>query len=128
MDREFTYTVKKKITEEEIKNLIIDGMETGITYWATLHNDTEQFEKYYDETELTTSEIVAEILLTGGSVKITDIEEGEEPKFDLTLDRLLAGISKNAEERPHDCDLENYDGITCDCIIQYAIFDEVIFG
>ena len=128
MSKEFTYTITKKITEEDIKNLIIDSIETGITYWATLHNDTEQFEKYYDETELTTSEIVAEILLSGGFVKITDIEESEEPKFDLTLERLLAGIQKNAEERPHDCDLENYDGITCDCIIQYAIFDDIIFG
>lgn len=128
MSKEFTYTITKTITEEEIKNLIIDSIETGITYWATLHNDTEQFEKYYDETELTTSEIVAEILLSGGSVKITDIEEGEEPKFDLTLDRLIVGIQKNAETRPWDCDLENYDGITCDCIIQYAVFDEVIFG
>ena len=128
MSKEFTYTITKKITEEDIKNFIIDSIETGITYWATLHNDTEQFEKYYDETELTTSEIIAEILLKGGSVKITDIEEGEEPKFDLTLERLLAGIQKNAEERPHDCDLENYDAITCDCIIQYAIFDTVVFG
>ena len=128
MSKEFTYTVKKTITEEQIKDLIIDSMETGIVYWATLHNDTEEFEKYYNTTDLTTSEIVAEILLNGGSVKITDIEEGEEPKFDLTLDRLIAGISKNAEERPHDCDLENYDAITCDCIIQYAIYDEVVFG
>lgn len=128
MSKEFTYAVKKTITEEEIKNLIIDSIEIGITYWATLHNDTEQFEKYYDETELTTSEIVAEILLSGGSVKITYIEESEEPKFDLTLDRLLVGIQKNAETRPWDCDLENYDATTCDCIIQYAIFDDIIFG
>lgn len=128
MSREFEYTVKKKITEEQIKDLVVDGVETGIGYWATLHNDTEEFEKYYNTTELTTSEIVAEILLKGGSVKITDLEENEEPKYDLTLERLLIGIQKNAEERPHDCDLENYDAITCDCIFQYAIFDEVIFG
>ena len=128
MSREFEYTVKKKITEEDITNLIVDGLEGGIDYWATLHNDTDEFEKYYNTTDLATSEIVAKILLDGGKVKITDIEEGEEPKFDLTLERLLIGIQKNAEERPHDCDLENYDGVTCDCIIQYAIFDEVIFG
>lgn len=128
MSREFEYTVKKKITEEQIKDLVVDGVETGIGYWATLHNDTEEFEKYYNDTDLTTSEIVAEILLKGGSVKITDMEEDVESKYDLTLERLLVGIQKNAEERPWDCDLENYDAITCDCIFQYAIFDEVIFG
>lgn len=128
MSREFEYKITKKITEEDIENLIVDGLETGIGYWAMLHNNTEEFEKYYNTTDLATAEIVAKIILAGGSVKITDNEEDVEPKFDLTLDRLLVGIQKNAEERPWDCDLENYDADTCDCIIQYAIFDEVTFG
>lgn len=128
MSREFEYTIKKKITEEQIKDIIIDGIESGIGYWAMLHNDTDEFEKYYDTTDLATSEIIAEILFNGGSVKITDMEEDVESKYDLTLERLLVGIQKNAEERPWDCDLENYDAITCDCIFQYALYDEVIFG
>lgn len=128
MSREFEYTVKKKITEEQIRYLVVDGLETGITYWATLHNNTSEFEEYYKNTDLATAEIVAEIILKGGSVKISDIEDNENPKYDLTLERLLVGIQKNAEERPWDCDLENYDADTCDCIIQYAIFNEVVFG
>ena len=128
MSREFEYTITKKITEEQIKDIIIDGIESGIGYWAMLHNDTEEFEKYYDTTDLATSEIIAEILLKGGSVKITDMEEDENPKYELTLERLIVGIQKNAKERPWDCDLDNYDAITCDCIIQYALYDEVIFG
>ena len=128
MSREFEYTVKKKITEEEITNLIVDGLEGGITYWAMLHNDTPEFKEYYKNTDLATAEIVAEIILKGGSVKITDREEEVDAEYNLTLERLLVGIEKNAAERPYDCDLENYDADTCDAIIQYAIFDEVIFG
>lgn len=128
MSREFEYKITKKITEEDIENLVVDGLETGICYWAMLHNNTEEFDKYYNTTDLATAEIVAKILLAGGSVKITDNEEDVEPKYDLTLDRLIIGIQKNAEERPWDCDLDNYDADTCDCIIQYAIFDEVVFG
>ena len=126
--KKFTYTATKTITEEQIKDIIIDGIETGIGYWATLHNDTEEFEKYYNTTKLSTSEIVAEILLNGGEVEITDLEGDEEPKYKLTLERLIVGIQKNAEERPFDCDLENYDAITCDAIFQYALYDEVVFG
>ena len=126
--KKFTYTATKTITEEQIKDIIIDGIETGIGYWATLHNDTEEFEKYYNTTDLSTSEIVAEILLNGGEVEITDLEGDEEPKYKLTLERLIVGIQKNAEERPFDCDLENYDAITCDAIFQYALYDEVVFG
>lgn len=128
MSREFEYTVKKKVTEEDITNLIVDGLEGGITYWAMLHNDTPEFEAYYKDRDLATAEIVAKIILNGGSVKITDNEEDVEPTYNLTLERLLVGIQKNAEERPWDCDLENYDADTCDAIIQYAIFDEVVFG
>ena len=126
--KKFTYTVTKTITEEQLKDIIIDGIETGIGYWATLHNDTEEFEKYYNTTKLSTSEIVAEILLNGGEVEITDLEGDEEPKYKLTLERLLKGIAMNEEKRPHDCDLENYDAITADCIFQYALYDEVVFG
>lgn len=128
MGREFAYTTAKKVTEEQIRNILIDGIESGIGYWAMLHNDTEEFKKYYKTTDLAMSEIVAEILFKDGSVKITDIEEDEEPKYDLTLERVLIGIQKNEKERPWDCDLDNYDAITADCIIQYAIFDDVIFG
>ena len=126
--KKFTYTATKTITEEQIKDIIIDGIETGIGYWATLHNDTEEFEKYYNTTKLSTSEIVAEILLNGGEVEITDLDGDEEPKYKLTLERLLVGIQKNEEKRPFDCDLENYDAITCDAIFQYALYDEVVFG
>ena len=126
--KKFTYTANKTITEEQIKDIIIDGIETGIGYWATLHNDTEEFEKYYNTTKLSTSEIVAEILLNGGEVEITDLEGDEEPKYKLTLERLLKGIAMNEEKRPFDCDLENYDAITADCIFQYALYDEVVFG
>ena len=126
--KKFAYTVTKIITEEQLKDIIIDGIETGISYWACLNNDTEEFEKYYNTTELSTSEIVAEILLNGGEVEITDLEGDEEPKYKLTLERLLKGIAMNEEKRPHDCDLENYDAITCDAIFQYALYDEVVFG
>ena len=71
---------------------------------------------------------MAEILLNGGEVEITDLEGDEEPKYKLTLERLLVGIQKNEEKRPFDCDLENYDAITADCIFQYALYDEVVFG
>jgi hypothetical protein len=128
MSREFEYIVKRTVTEEQITDIIVDGFECGIGYWAFLNNDTDEFKKYYAETDLATSEIAAKILLDGGAVSITDNEGGVEPKHPLTLERLLVGIQKNAEERPEDCDLDNYDAITCDCIIQYAIFDEVVFG
>lgn len=127
MSREFEYIIKKKITEEDLRDLIIDGIESGTTYWAFVHNDTSEFERYY-ENDMCTSEAIAEIILNGGSVKITDFEGDENPKYKLTLDRLIKGIEMNTEQRPWDSDLENYDAVTSDCIIQFALYDEIIFG
>lgn len=127
--KKYTVTITKQLTEEDITDLIVDGLEGGIGYWACLNNTTEVFEKYYKENpELATSEIVAKIILDGGSVRIEDGYDDVEPKYDLTLDRLLKGIEINAKERPWDSDLDNYDADTCDAIIQYAVFDELVFG
>lgn len=127
MSREFEYTVTKKITDEQIADLIIDGIESGTTYWAFIHNDTTEFEKCYEK-DLCTSEAIAEIILNGGAVEITDLEDSDNPKHKLTLERLLKGIQLNAEQRPWDSDLDNYDSGTSDAIIQYALYDELVFG
>lgn len=127
MSREFEYTVTKKITDEQIVDLIIDGIESGTTYWAFIHNDTPEFQKCYEK-DLCTSEAIAEIILNGGEVKITDLEDSDNPKYKLTLERLLKGIQLNAEQRPWDSDLNNYDSGTSDAIIQYALYDELVFG
>lgn len=125
--KEKRFEVKTYVTGSQLESIIIDGIETGTTYWALIHNDAEEF-KAYKDVKIPLSQKIVEIVLNGGEVKITDIEEGEDPKYNLSLERLLIGISKNSQDRPWDSDLENGDASTMDCIIQYAIFDDVIFG
>ena len=72
-------------------------------------------------------DVLVEILEGGKSIWFIDAEDDYE-RYELTLDKLLNGIALNAKNRPHDCDIDNGDGITMDCIIQYALFDDVIFG
>ena len=71
-------------------------------------------------------EILVEILEGGGSIWFEDAEEDE--KYELTLEKLLNGIKLNVENRPDDCDIDDGDAETMDCIIQYGLFSDVIFG
>lgn len=60
--------------------------------------------------------------------KNTEEEKDNEVDLPLTLDKLMEGVKLNAVNRPFDSDLENADATTNDCIFQYAIFGEVIYG
>lgn len=125
--KEKRFEVKSYVTGNDIESIIIDGIEGGTNYWALIDNGTEEFEKFKD-IRIPLSQKIVEIIFNGGEVIITDMEEGEEAKHTLSLESILKGISMNMERRPHDCDLQNMDATTVDCIIQYAIFDDVIFG
>lgn len=121
------YFMQIPISEETLKDITCEIVESLPYSWPLWHNDAPEFEKYKD-TDMFLCDKVFDIIINGGSVKVTDIEEDAEPKYELTLERLIKGIEKNAIERPWDSNLESMDGITADCILQYAIFDEVIFG
>lgn len=125
--RTFTINDHTELTEKDIVDLIIDGIESGISYWACIHNDTDEFKYQYEmNKDIATSEIAANIILNGGSVEITDIEEDEIPNCNLDLDGLIYAI--NEYDKEFGFDIDEYDAATCDWIIQKAIFDDIIFG
>lgn len=51
----------------------------------------------------------------------------DEKDYELTLEKLLNGWKKYAEDHNAD-DFDEYDGISADCIMQYAIFGDAIYG
>ncbi|MEI6296205.1 MAG: hypothetical protein WCO84_00985 [bacterium] len=125
----FEINVIVKINAEQIDNIISLALDSGgITYWAGLNTKTDEWKEkpkgiYY-------SSYATYLLLTGQAVTFYD-EEGEideEEEWALTLPKLLDGIRLNYNNRPFDCDLENMDVETADCIIQYALFGEIVFS
>ena len=122
-----TYTITKELTKENLNDLMANAFEGGIGYWACLNNDTPTFERYYETTNLCTTDIVSNILWDGGYVELIGVED-EGYIWQLSLAKVLKGLKMNASERPYDADWENGDSITADCIIQYGLFDDLIFG
>ena len=70
-------------------------------------------------------DVLAEILESGGKLTVYDREDDKD--HELTLEKLLNGWKKYAEDHNAD-DFDEYDGVSADCIMQYAIFGEVIYG
>lgn len=70
-------------------------------------------------------DVLAEILESGGKLTVYDREDDKD--HELTMEKLLNGWKKYVEDYNAD-DFDEYDGVSADCIMQYAIFGEVIYG
>lgn len=125
------YTVKSKIeikvTEDDIADILAIAFEGGITYWCesvSCDNDESDY-RYY-------SEIGA---YTDTPLIISVIDEVD--THQLTKDKLLNGIKLAYEAGCHvdymwvkngKIDVINVDSEVADCIVQFAIFEDIIYG
>lgn len=118
------YEIKTSVTGEDIENIVVTALEGGIGYWASLDTVPE-----WDAIPegLPMSQYATQLLLEGKTIGFTDTEDDDE-RWQLDLQKLLKGIGLNMKERPHDADLGNMDSTTADCIVQYALFGEVVYG
>lgn len=119
------YTAKINVTEQQVEDIMVGAIEGGINHWAGLLRDDLWKDKPSNEP---ISMWASKLLLEGYGMSFYDREDGEVELFRLNIDKLLCGIEMNANQRPHDCDLEQADAETYDCIIQFALFGEIIYG
>ncbi|MEG0898397.1 MAG: hypothetical protein RSF40_01625 [Oscillospiraceae bacterium] len=125
--------IVKVVTTDDIVN-ILSCEAGGFDYWAQLDAQESIYDKHKAQltkeipigTTICYENILAHILEHGGAIDVCDYEEDEH--YDLTLEKLLNGIKLNAINRPDDADIGNGDAATADCILQYAIFGDVIYG
>ena len=121
-------TVKTEWTfqPQEINDLIVCALEGGIYYWC---NKAEKaifpsVPKGYEGK----IEYASDYIGYGGTLILHDDESGE--KHELTISKFLKGIKKYCEESstaPQNL-MDEHDADIADQIIQYAIFDEVIYS
>jgi hypothetical protein len=117
--------VVKDITETDVESVIVGGFEGGIGHWASLTRDEHWNDKPQDEPASTWA---TKLILEGKDVLLYETADDDSTTRKLNLSNLIKGIEINSRERPHDSDLEMGDAITYDCIIQYALFGELVYG
>ena len=132
MNHEITISNAQLITTKNITDVLC--MDAGgFDYWCGICFDKESYEaarKRLLETGIEADDIcdenvLTEILESGGSINVRNIEDGTDHQ--IYLDDLLNGFKFYVENNSPE-DLEDIDANIADQIMQYACFEEVIYG
>lgn len=107
----------------DIDDIMSTALEGGITYWcgeAIIHKVPEE---HKDDIEF-----ASEVISRDGELLLKDKETPE--SWILTKEKFSQGFKKFCEERAVNPDqvIEDCDADDADCIIQYALFNEIVFG
>ena len=130
----YDITLEKKLTisSEDMTDIIVTALEGGIGYWAGLDNRPQRFAEAPEDEPV--SETTAKILLEGGKVTFYDVEDPSE-RWDLDEEKLVKGIRMFLETDEGSACIEDgkldpcyVDSSAADTIIQYALFDELVYG
>jgi hypothetical protein len=119
-------------TTEEINDLIVTALEGGINYWCgkaeiiKFPNGAFVGVSLEDQSNV---HYASDVIGYGGKLKMTDVEDDDEV-WELDLPKMLKGIQMHCEAHniaPEDL-MDNYDADTADSIVQFALFNEIVFG
>lgn len=118
-------TTTLNITEEDIDDIMCTAIEGGITNWCSRAKVAGEYLGEYGH----------EQIARGGKLLLYDMVEDKE--YELTLEDLLKGIKMAIEEGYYEnygwftgssLDTGNVDAEVADVIIQFALFEEVVYG
>ena len=113
------------LTEKDIDDIMCCALEGGINYWCC---DAEVVGEYLGE-------YGSEQISRGGKLKLYDAESDD--VWELTLEKFLKGFKLWVENGRDEygalksdggVDAGEIDAACADEIIQFALFDEIIFG
>lgn len=120
------YTVRPQIdvnlSQQDIDDIMAVALDGGICYW---------FRKAEVVGECL-GEYASDQISRGGALILHDAESAQ--TWELTLEKFLKGVKLYFEQGCHvnvednaidTCDIDANDA---DCIIQFAVFGEVVFG
>ena len=116
-----------EVTNQDIDDIMCAALEGGITYWCKRAEVVGG--KYLGE-------YAHEQISRGGSLMLYDIDSSD--KWELTLDKFKHGLQLYLSEHTeaidgnevgtYQLDTSYIDAYESDYIIQYALFNEIVFG
>jgi len=120
-------TVNYQINPWDVNDIIACALEGGINYWcakATIHESPKDAEDKI--------EYASDVVGYGGILALHEPEGAVSDQFIhlLTLDKFINGLKQHAENSGNSIEylIENHDAGDADCIMQYAIFNKLIYG
>lgn len=111
------------VSDEDIDDIMSAALDGGVTYWCGRDEVVGEY----------LGEYASEQISRGGALKLHDIEG--DGVFELTLDKFLVGLRLWIEnERAFELtsagrlDVGQIDAAAADTIIQYALFNDIVYG
>lgn len=114
---------------------MLSVMLSGISYWGVLESNADGVDPWDSYEGETFEEQIANYLAAKKTLKIRDVEDGT--IYELTLKKLLTGL-RMWFENGYDCygfgaadgslDICVFDDEAGDVVVQFAIFNEIVFG
>ena len=97
-----------EITEQNVQDIVITALEGGINYWADFA-DVSLIDMHYP--------LPFTITVEGKNFVLTDVS-------------IRFGIEKEANRRGRAIweFLENHDADDADCVVQWALFNDLVYG
>lgn len=117
---------KLVVTAEDIDDILVTALEGGINYWCSEVNVVGRY----------LGEYASEQISRDGELWFFDIED--DSYYGMTLEKFLNGIELWQKEYPGCCliqkgddvgiDVGNIDAHRADMIVQFALFDGVVYA
>jgi hypothetical protein len=132
MGKKFKVTIEQnhEFTSEDLNDLTVSALEGGINYWcrkAVIKLDENKNYLGISEEDAPNVQFASDVIGYGGTLVLYDAESSD--KWELTLDMFLKGIARYCKENNENLSdlLDNHDADTADSIVQYALFDEIVY-
>ena len=126
----FEINYKRKLTLEDMDNLLVTALEGGIGYWATIDKNNVETPENFKRNKEIDYEFLDKVY-QGSSLDVYDAENPDEKFGSLTLETIRKGISiieKDHIEIVAGILQEEYDANEADIFFQCCILGEVTFG
>ncbi|MEH7210229.1 hypothetical protein V7094_29160 [Priestia megaterium] len=117
--------VQMEITQSDVENVIVSSFEGGSNYWLALDNTQPEWADKPKGEPLSTW--ATKLLLDGKTVHLYDREDPEE-RWEMTLEKVINGIQKYVAKGGRRADKDYWDAESADCIMQYGLFDKIVYG
>ena len=115
----------KEISNQDIDDLMVTALEGGINYWCGKATITKLPAGVKDGEEVIASDMISR----DGVLTLFDAESAD--KWELTREKFIKGLVKTIEWGDFGNVqnlMDGHDAETADVLIQYALFDEIVFG
>lgn len=121
------------VTDENIDDMMCSALEGGITYWCSHVTVLNGY----------LGEYASEQISHGGELEVVldeSFDQAGTTSYLLDKEKFLKGLKMYLNDRFRDCfyasskegkaeiDTGHIDGEAADMIVQYALFDELVFG